>query len=78
VAVSALAIYLTHSNSFVGQYYDMYIRQWHAAESRPVFLLYVVLLIAAVFVGSILIDKVRMAAYKVFLRCFQSRRAPVR
>lgn len=78
VAVSALAIYLTHSNSFVGQYYDMYIRQWHAAESRPVFLLYVVLLIAAVFVGSILIDKVRMAVYKVFLRCFQSRRAPVR
>ena len=60
MAVSALAIYLTHSSSFVGQYYDMYIRQWHEAEPRPVFLLYVMTLIAAVFVGSILLDKVRL------------------
>ncbi len=60
VAASALAIYLTHSSSFLAKYYDGTIQAWHGQLSRPAFLLSVVLLIAAVFVGSILLDKLRL------------------
>ncbi len=68
LAVSALAIYLTHSSSSLGPYYDLYIREWHDALPFLPFILYVSLLIAAVFFGSILIDKLRLAVWNQLLR----------
>lgn len=73
MAASALAIYLTHSNSHVGQYYDIFIRQWHAEQPRPVFLLLVSALIVAVFVASILIDKVRLGLWHLVEHWFARR-----
>lgn len=68
LAVSTLAIYLTHSSDFLACYYDGAIRQWFYNESRSVFILYSVLMIAGVFFGSILIDKVRLIVWKGLLR----------
>ena len=64
LAVSALAIYLTHSNTFLYTYYDGSIVKWHDTLSRPVFLLYAALMIASVFIVSILIDKVRLFLWR--------------
>ncbi|MCR4602048.1 MAG: acyltransferase [Prevotella sp.] len=60
VAISALSIYLTHSNSYLGQYYDEQIRQWFYGESRLAFIVYAALMIAGVFMASILLDKLRL------------------
>lgn len=68
LAISAFAIYLTHSSSFIGKYYDEAVRQWFYGESRPVFIGYAVLLITGVFFGSILIDKVRIALWRLLER----------
>ena len=68
LASSALAVYLTHSNSYLCQYYDQAIRDWHADLSRPEFLLRCALLMAVVFFGSILIDKVRQVLWSLVLR----------
>lgn len=73
MAVSALAIYLTHSSSLLGHYYDHYIRLWHENESRPEFLLHVTLLIFAVFIVSILIDKVRLLLWHPIQSCIEKR-----
>jgi hypothetical protein len=66
VAISALAIYLTHSNSYLCHYYDGTIRLWCDQLALPSFLLYMVALIAVVFVGSILLDKVRLLVWRPF------------
>lgn len=68
LGISALAVYLTHSNTPLGQYYDLYIREWHDSLPRFPFILHAVLFIAAVFFGSILIDKVRLAVWKLLTR----------
>ena len=68
LAISALAIYLTHSNTPLGQYYDLYIREWHDTLPYFPFLLRAGLFIIAVFFGSILIDKVRVAVWNQLLR----------
>lgn len=68
VAISSLAIYLTHSSSFIGKYYDEAIRQWFYGESRLTFILFATLLIAAVFMGSILLDKVRLWLWQLITR----------
>ncbi len=60
VAISSLAIYLTQSSSFVWCYYDQIIRDWFNIEPRFTFIIYTVLFIAAVFVVSILVDKLRL------------------
>jgi len=60
LAVSALAVYLTHSSSYLAKYYDHTIVYWHDTLSRPSFLLHATFFIAIVFFGSILIDKVRL------------------
>jgi len=73
VAISALAIYLTHSNSYLAKYYDGTIERWFCEESRPTFILYAFLLIAAVFVGSILTDKVRLALWHPIQRTLEKR-----
>ena len=72
LAVSTVAIYLTHSSDFLARYYDGAIRQWFYTETRPVFILYVTMLIIFVFFGSILIDKVRQRIWKVIERFLQS------
>jgi surface polysaccharide O-acyltransferase-like enzyme len=68
LAISALAVYLTHSHTPLGQYYDFYIRQWHATLPRLDFILHVVPFILAVFFGSIFIDKVRLAVWNQLTR----------
>lgn len=68
LAVSTLAIYLTHSSDFLARYYDGAIRNWFYNESRAVFLLYAFLLITGVFFGSILIDKLRILLWKALSR----------
>lgn len=68
LGISALAVYLTHSNTQLGQYYDFYIREWHDTLPRFPFILQAALFIAAVFFGSILIDKVRLALWKLWRR----------
>ncbi|MGX8697306.1 MAG: acyltransferase family protein [Prevotella sp.] len=73
VAISALAIYLTHSNSYLAKYYDGTIERWFCEESRPTFILYAFLLIAAVFVGSILTDKVRLMLWHPLQQILEKR-----
>ena len=68
LGISALAVYLTHSNSPLGQYYDIYIREWHDTLPRLPFILRTGLFIAAVFFGSILIDKVRVVVWNLLLK----------
>ncbi len=68
LGISALAVYLTHSNTPLGQYYDLYIREWHDSLPRFPFILHAALFILAVFFGSILIDKVRVALWKMLTR----------
>ena len=71
LAISAFACYLTQSSSFLGQFYDQSIRGWFANEPRGSFVLHTALLIAAVFLGSILVDKVRIILWKGLLRLFK-------
>lgn len=68
LAISALAVYLTHSNSYMWQFYDGNILVWHDTLPRTDFILRTGLLITAVFVGSILIDKVRIALWNYLQR----------
>ncbi len=63
IAISAFAIYLTHSSSFIGCYYDKWILGWFKSEPRYTFIIYTATLIAVVFVASILIDKLRIAVW---------------
>lgn len=68
MGISALAVYLTHSNTPLGQYYDLYIREWHDTLPRLSFILHTAVLIVAVYLGSILIDKVRIVVWNLLLR----------
>lgn len=68
LAVSTLAIYLTHSSDFLACYYDGAIRQWFYNETRMTFILYAFLLITGVFFGSIFIDKLRLLVWKLLSR----------
>ena len=60
LAISALAIYLTHSSSFLAKYYDLLMREWFYFLPLPLFFFCASLLIVVVFFGSILLDKLRM------------------
>lgn len=61
LAVSAFAAYLTQSSSFIGgPFYDQIILNWFNNEPRFQFILYCVSFVLAVFLGSILIDKLRI------------------
>lgn len=68
IAISAFAIYLTHSSSFIGYFYDKWILGWFNTEPRFTFIIYTAALIVAVFVASILIDKVRIALWNLVLK----------
>lgn len=69
VAISSFAIYLTHSSNFIGGFYDKWILGWFMTMSRGEFIGCTSLLIAAVFVGSILVDKVRIALWQGLILC---------
>jgi hypothetical protein len=63
IAVSALAIYLLHSNCYLSKYYDHTILNWFLNEPRHVLVFNTAWLIICVFAVSILIDKVRIALW---------------
>lgn len=65
LAISAFGAYLTQSSSFIGsRFYDKIILNWFNNEPRLQFIIYVGLLILAVFFGSILIDKLRLLLWR--------------
>ena len=64
IAASALAVYLTHSNNWLGLYYDSTIQHWFATLPRFPFILSTALLILAVYAVSILLDKLRIWLYQ--------------
>jgi len=72
LAVSALAIYLTHSNSYLGKYYDANILRWYETENRGIFLVHVLLLMGGVLTGSVILDKLRLLVWKVVLRLYNA------
>jgi len=74
LAISALAVYLTHSHTPLGQYYDFYIREWHDTLPRFSFILHIVPFIAGVFFSSILIDKVRLLLWHPIQLLIEKRR----
>ena len=66
VAISAFAVYLTHSSTFLWKLYDNAIVQWfNNVESTIVFVIYVVVMMFAVFWASILLDKVRLLLWNM-------------
>lgn len=64
IAASALAVYLTHSNNWLGHYYDSTIQQWFVTLPRFTFILSTALLIVTVYTVSILLDKLRIWLYQ--------------
>ncbi|MBR6283250.1 MAG: acyltransferase family protein [Muribaculaceae bacterium] len=74
LAISAFAIYLTHSSTFLWTYYDDAIRHWFASESRGTFILYTAALMTVVFFGSILLDKVRLLLWQPFANWLKPRK----
>ena len=69
VSVSCFAIYLVHSNAFLADpCYDDLILGWFRTLSTIPFLGHVVLLMAAVFVASILFDRVRILLWQPLSR----------
>lgn len=74
IAISCFAIYLTHSNSLAGPYYDQVIRNWFKTESTMSFILYTAILMFCVFWISILSDKIRIFVFnKLFSKFFPTR-----
>jgi hypothetical protein len=73
VAASALAVYLTHSNSYLAKYYDGTILRWTTELPYLQFILYCITLIAVVFCASILIDKVRLLLWNPIQKRFNKR-----
>lgn len=67
IAISAFAIYLTHSSSFLAYFYDNQILKWFNNESVFPFIIYTASLIAVVFIASIIIDKLRIALWNGFM-----------
>lgn len=65
VAISCFAIYLVHSNSWLGgTYYDSTIRHLFASFHGAAFFVRAALFVMVVFVGSILLDKIRILLWK--------------
>ncbi len=69
IAVSSFAIYLVHSNHYIYlDYYDAVIKGWFDSLTRCPFILCTTLLIAVVFIISILTDKVRILIWKRLIK----------
>ena len=68
IAASCFAIYLVHSNTWIGDtYYDSTIRYFFTSFQGVSFVVRVCSFIVFVFVGSILIDKLRILIWKFIL-----------
>ena len=66
VACSCFAVYLLHSNGFLAKpYYDNIILNWFNELSTIPFLMHVIPFILFVFIAAILLDKIRLAIWKV-------------
>lgn len=63
IAVSAFAVYLFHCQSQLFHYYKMFISQWYNNSNIIVFLSYTILFMIAVFIASLLLDKVRIICW---------------
>lgn len=74
IGISAFAIYLTHSSSFIGYFYDKSILYWFKTEPRLTFIAYTTILIIVVFIASILIDKVRILAWKGLVKLVDNKK----
>lgn len=68
IAVSAFAVYLFHCQSQLFHYYKMFISQWYNNLNTIVFLSYTILFIIAVFIVSVLLDKVRIVCWNALLK----------
>ena len=65
VAISCFAAYVIHcSQPFFHTAYLTPIKKWYDTEPVIIFLLYTILLIAIVFIASILLDKIRISVWK--------------
>ena len=72
IASSCFAIYLVHSNTWLGDaYYDSTIRYVFNTYRGGAFFVRVILFMLSVFVGSILIDKLRMLIWSFLSFIFQ-------
>lgn len=76
LASSALAAYLTQSSSFIGVFYDKIILNWFNNEPRVQFIIYTGLFVLAVFLGSILIDKVRTLLWRLVCKQIEGASGP--
>lgn len=64
VAASCFAIYLVHSNCWLARYYNQAISYFFTTFKGVAFIIRAMLFISLVFVGSILIDKLRILFWK--------------
>lgn len=74
LGISAFAIYLTHSSSFIGIFYDKAILNWFYTEPRLTFIAYTTMLIIAVFIASILVDKVRILLWNGLMKLVDNKK----
>ena len=65
LAASCFSIYLTHSNVWLARYYDGVIQHLFASYKYAGFFSRAILFIALVFLGSILIDKIRILLWSI-------------
>lgn len=74
VASSILAVYLTHSSSFVAQnYYDGPILKWFSSDTASIFCLKLIALVFMTFWISILLDKVRLYNWNSIMKIVGSK-----
>lgn len=71
VAASCFSIYLIHSNVWLARYYDGVIQHLFASYRHAGFFSRAILFIALVFLGSILIDKIRILLWRLIEPLFQ-------
>ncbi len=71
LAISCFAIYLVHSNSWLSKYYNETFQFLFNSYRGVAFFLRAALFIALVFIGSILIDKLRILLWKMIVPLFQ-------
>ena len=78
VAASCFAIYLVHSNCWLARYYNQAIYYFFTMFKGVAFIIRAMLFISLVFVGSILIDKIRHLLWKLIVPLFQHTKEPMR
>lgn len=77
IAISCFAIYLVHSNTWLGDtYYDSTIRHLFATFRGAAFFVRAALFVVVVFVGSILLDKIRILLWKFLQSLFHRTKQP--